>query len=497
MNNDNITANLHEKQSLFDATRWGLPKTAIDDLANRLQRIWSRFKACFTTKTRDTSQYALVYMRGLLTMDTKRNYANISRRVIGIEDNGQNIQQFMSDSPWTAGIVFDQIQSEIELHPELNDGMLTLDESGDKRSGCQSAGTARQHIGRLGKVDMGQVGVALGYYHNGIWTMVDAQLYLPEEWFDKAHEKLRKRWHIPAERSFASKADLGYQMIQHAKANKMQFEVVGCDTIYGRDSEFRRALNTENILYMADIPNNIHVYLTRPELGVPPNTPGKRGRPCSRIQVINGSQPIQVSSLAREMTLTPITIRHTERGRLVYECSACRVWTISQSFVVAEEWLLVRRETDGDFSFSLSNAPNDVSLERLAYWRCERYFAERVFQDAKTEGGWDELIARKYRAWEHHTALDALTLWFIAETKLDWSHQYPRDPMLLEELEVSQLPALSMSNVREMLKAVLPLKQLSSEEATKLVVSHLVNRSCSISCRLKIQRRMSHQSHEP
>jgi SRSO17 transposase len=496
MNNDNITVKCHEKQSFFDPTRWGLTKSAIDNLADRLQHFWLRFKTCFTTKTRDTSQYAFVYMRGLLTMDTKRNYANIARRVIDHQDDGQNIQQFMSDSPWSASQVFDQIQSEIKLHTQLNGGMLTLDESGDKRSGSQSAGTARQHIGRLGKVDMGQVGVALGYYQGGIWSMVASQLYLPEVWFDKNHEKLRKRWHIPAERTFDSKADLGIRMIRHAKANGLQFEVVGCDTIYGRDSEFRRALDTENIAYMADIPSNIHVYLTNPVLGIPPNT-GKQGRPCSRMQVINGSQPVEVSSLAKEMTLTPVTIRHTERGMLVYECSVCRVWTISQSFVVAEEWLLVRREADGDFSFSLSNAPKDVSLAQLSYWRCERYFAERVFQDAKTEGGWDELVARKYRAWEHHTALDALTLWFIAETKLDWSYQYPRDPMLLKELGVSQLPALSMSNVREMLKAVLPLKQLSPEEATQLVVNHLVNRSNSTSCRLKAQDRMNHQSREP
>jgi len=39
---------------------------------------------------------------------------------------------------------------------------------------------------------------------------------------------------------------------------------------------------------------------------------------------------------------------------------------------------------------------------------------ERTFQDAKSEAGWDELVARKYRAWMHHTALDALALWVVA-----------------------------------------------------------------------------------
>jgi len=164
---------------------------------------------------------------------------------------------------------------------------------------------------------------------------------------------------------------------------------------------------------------------------------------------------------------------------------------------VRQEWLFTRREDDGSHSFSLSNAPADTPLEQLALWRCQRYFAERIFQDAKpvvsgaepSEGGWDELVARKYRAWMHHTALDALALWFIAETKLDWSQQHPRDPELARQLELEVLPALSMANVREMLQAVMPLKQLSPEQATRLVVKHLVNRSRSTRSRLKAQRR--------
>lgn len=485
---DIISDGRDEKQCLFDAQRWGLPKSAIADLADRLRRIWCRFRGCFMTKTRDTSEYAFVYLRGLLTMDTNRNYANIARRVIDLEDDGQNLQQFMSDSPWPSRLVFDQVQAEITQRPELVGGMLTLDESGDKRSGSQSAGAARQMIGRLGKVDMGQVGVA--YYQSGIWSMVDAELFLPEVWFDKEHEKLSQRWHIPTERRSATKTQLGLEMIRRARANGLPFEIVGCDNLYGRDAQFRADLAAEDTIYMADIPENIHVYTTKPILGVPANIPGKRGRPYSRVRVINNSQPIEVRTLGREMTLTPVAIRHTERGLLVYDCGARRVWTVtelSQKGAVREEWLLVRRETDGSLSFSLSDAPDDTSLSQLAFWRCERYFAERTFQDAKTEAGWDELVARKYRAWMHHTALDALALWFIGETKLDWSLQYPRDPELVYQLEVAVLPALSMANIREMLKAVLPLKQLSPEEATRLVIKHLVNRSRSTSSRLRAQ----------
>jgi len=33
----------------------------------------------------------------------------------------------------------------------------------------------------------------------------------------------------------------------------------------------------------------------------------------------------------------------------------------------------------------------------LAWLKCQRYFVERAIQDAKSEVGWDELQARKYR----------------------------------------------------------------------------------------------------
>jgi hypothetical protein len=55
----------------------------------------------------------------------------------------------------------------------------------------------------------------------------------------------------------------------------------------------------------------------------------------------------------------------------------------------------------------------------LNSWRCGVLCAtraERTFQDAKSEAGWDELVALLYRAWIHHTALDALALWFVAHT---------------------------------------------------------------------------------
>ena len=476
-----------ERREIDHPQRWGLPSSGMEKLGEGLRRIWERFRPCFKTQTRDGSEYAWCYLRGLLTMDTKRNYANIARRVIDPTDDGQNLQQFMSDSPWSGAKVFKQIQTEIKERRELQEGMLTLDESGNERAGEKSAGAARQYLGRLGQVEMGQVGVALGYYAADVWTMVDGELYLPESWFEEDLAKLRRQLHIPDKKSFLTKQQLGLKLISRAQSNGLPFSVVSCDCLYGRDSQFRADVDNLGVTYMADIPIDTRVYLSPPVVGISEKRLKNRGRPPSRRKVLSSEEPIEVRNLSSlsELEWHNIKIRHTERGELCYRCAALRVWTLTRRAQVREEWLFIREEHDGTFTFSLSNAPTTTSIEQLALWRSLRYFAERTFQDAKSEAGWDELVARKYRAWIHHTALDALALWFVAQTKLDWRAAYPRDPALIEQLEVIVLPALSMANLRELLKAVLPLKQLSPSEATRLVVQHLVNRSRSTRSRLK------------
>jgi len=369
-----------DEGELFDHERWGLPAEAVHDLADRLRRTWERFRPRFKTKTGDTSENAWVYLRGKLTMETKRNFANIARRAVGIDNDGQSLQQFMSDSPWPAEGVFEQIQAEVKAREELAGGMLTLDESGKKCAGHQKAGAGRQWLGREGKVDLGQVSVAEGYSKDGHWTMVDADLFLPEDWFDEAHAKRRKRGHIPPERTFETKPELGLELIKRAQANGLPFEVVGCDSLYGRNRQFRADLDAENIISMADIPADTQVYLEQPEVGVPETPPGKQGPPFTQLRVLTDVQPVEVRSLVDhpDFAWHPVAVRHAERGVLTYPCTARRVWTLTPDMAVREEWVFIRREPDDTFSFSLSNAPADTPLARLALWRCQRYFAEIV-----------------------------------------------------------------------------------------------------------------------
>lgn len=475
---------------VYDPDRWGLPAEAVADVAERLREVWSRFRPCFLTRTRDPSEYAWVYLRGVLTMDTERNFANIARRIIDPADDGQNLQQFMADSPWAGRAVVRQVQAEITATSELQTGgVLILDESATEKASNHSVGAGRQHNGRLGKVEMSHVGTFLALANGSVWTWVDGELFLPESWFAPERAPARRRVGIPADRQFATKVALGWAMIQRAQVHGLPFEALVCDELYGRAGWFRRQLDEAGIVYMADVPEDTPVYLTPPAFGVPAPPP-RQGRRPIHARVLDATPPVEVRHLPSrpDTTFQPVHVRSTERGTLTDPFAWRRVWTVRDGALV-EEWLIIRHEESQRYRYALSNAPVDTPPARLAWLKCMRHFVERAHQDAKSEAGWDELQAQKYRAWEHHLALTILATWFVAQTKLDWARTAARDPALACQLEVEVLPALSMANVRQLLQAVLPLPHLSSEQATRLVITHLVNRSRSTSSRLKAQHR--------
>src|SRR5262252_7806793 len=409
--------------ALHAPQRWGLSAEAVARLGDRLSQFWLRFRGGFTTCTRDTSEHAYDYLRAQLTMDTERNFANMDRTLNG--GDGQALQHFMSNSPWSGQVVFSQIQAELKAIPALAHGStLILDESADEKAGTHNAGASRQYNGRMGKVDGCRVDTCLTYANAtvGLWAMVDGELFLPQEWFGPDFAQKRQELGIPEERTFETKLALGLKMVKRAQVNRLPFELLACDALDGRDSQFRADLDMEGVWYAAQVPADTPVYLSEPQVGVPQKR-SKRGRPRMRLRVLSPPPPQEVRTMAGSPS-TPWQHRHvrqTERGRLEADFAIRQVWTVAEGKRPRAEWLVIRRDAEGDCAYTLLNAPTDTPAPYLMAGSCQRYFTERTFEDAKTEIGWDEFQAQKYRAWKHHVALTGLALWFVAQTKLEWA----------------------------------------------------------------------------
>lgn len=191
-------------------------------------------------------------MSALLRSETERNFANIGRMTMNC---GQQIHHFMSNSPWSAQSVLQQVREEIAQIEEFHaDGMLLLDESADEKASDKTVGSGKQHNGRLGKIETSQVGTFLAFVNQDLWTWIDGELFLPEGWFSPQKAALRKQLGVPPQREFKTKIELGWQMIERAKAEGVPFAAVGCDTLYGRSIWLRRQMDAQAIVYMADVP---------------------------------------------------------------------------------------------------------------------------------------------------------------------------------------------------------------------------------------------------
>ena len=134
----------------------------------------------------------------------------------------------------------------------------------------------------------------------------------------------------------------------------------------------------------------------------------------------------------------------------------------------ARHWsLIVRREVDSreTIKYSLSNAPEDTSAERLAFMQGQRYFVERAFQDAKGTAGMDHYQVRSWQSWHHHMALVMMSMLFMLQTRLK---------------EKESTPLLSCPDVATLLAKFLPRRDTDIEEVFRQMEVRHKQRQASI-----------------
>jgi SRSO17 transposase len=334
---------------------------------------------------------------------------------------------------------------------------LILDESGIPKQGQMSVGVARQYCGRLGKVDNCQVGVYLGYANPHHTSLIDYRMYLPEAWIVDSDR--RQKCGVPKDIVFQTKAQLGLEMIRGFKASGLPFSWVCMDCHYGEQPWLLKTLTDEGICYMADIPCDTRIFLSCPQTEIPKRN-GERGRFPTHEQLVEGEPPpVDVRAFAKTMKesdWTRLTVRETERGWLIADFAAFRVWHSVDNLPFQEVWLVLRRPVGGNgtIRFAFSNAPFKTPLTRLAMMQCRRYWVERALEDAKGEAGLDQYQVRGWTGWHHHMTLTLLAMLFLLQLTIHF-----RD----------KAPFLTLQDAREILETFLPRKSYSQQEFIELL----------------------------
>lgn len=392
---------------------------------------------------------AKLYLRGLIQADRK-NMERMAEVVDGADH--QQLHHFTANSPWKARPVYDQVAREADsILGGQDDSGLIMDETGVVKKGKASVGVARQYIGRIGKVDNGQIAVCAVLSCGFRYTLIDNRLYLPKEWTDDP-ERCKKA-KIPEENmEFKTKAQHALEMIIHARFNGIRFKWVGMDAGYGKEPWLLRALDAKGEVFVADVQKNQRIYLADPEPRIPEKTSG-RGRGPTRLQA--QTAPIQVEAWAEQQpkdAWLPVTLRDSTRGKLEVEVLHKRVWLWDGEEENAHLWhLIVRRELNSPdtIKYSLSNAPEDTSYERLAYMQGARFWVERCLQDSKGNCGMADYQGRGWSGWHKHIAMVMIAMLFMLNERI---------------LQEDSMPLLSCRDITELLKNYLPRKAYTENE---------------------------------
>lgn len=155
----------------------------------------------------------------------------------------QQLQFFLSESTWEAEAVntrrLELLASDPATAPHEN-GVLVIDDTGDRKDGTKTAHVARQYLGSIGKVDNGIVAVSSLWADERVYYPLHVQPYTPAERLPLAKKD-------PA---FRTKPQIAVELVDAALSAGFTFRAVVSDCVYGENITFEAALAAAGLPYV-------------------------------------------------------------------------------------------------------------------------------------------------------------------------------------------------------------------------------------------------------
>ncbi len=384
-------------------------------ILKRLKQFIEPFAA--KLKRPEPKEHTEIYIAGLLSDLKRKNTESIAYRH---DQDRQNLQRFIGSAPWDHQPLQEELAHQIGLELGEDDGVIVFDPSGHKKWGNDSVGVQRQWLGRLGKVDNGQVGIYMGYASREDHALVDERLYLSKKW---AKDKIRrKKCGVPKEIRYQTRHEQALDMLK-ANDKYLPHQWIAGDDEMGRSSGFRRDLRALDEQYLLDVPSNTNIR----DMEVEPPVYSGHGRvPKRPFQRVDAWR----DSLGQE-AWTRINIRDGEKGPLVLEIVKRRVLarTERSSRDVIEELLVITRSLDENgkmkYDYHLSNAHPDIPLKELARVVKAEHRIEDCIKRSKSEAGLSDYEVRTWAGWYHHQTLSLIATWFLIKETRRGKKIYP------------------------------------------------------------------------
>ena len=385
-----------------------------------LTRFLHQFDDCFGRVT--TRRYLDLYVEGQLSNLPRKSIEPIAD---ASGEPPRNLQQFLSLFRWDQAAVRDRLQQYVARRHTHRHSVGVIDETSFAKKGDKTACVQRQHCGAVGKIENCVVSVHLGYATPDFYTLLDGQLFLPEETWHEDRQRCEQAG-IPEDVVYRPKWQIALEQYRRAIANGVRFAWLTFDEYYGRSGHFLRELDHMGQNYVAEVPVNFMAWTRRPDVLYRQHDRGKRSgrkKRYPRLKVKNNPRVevrniLSYSPVMRARKWQDYYVKDGSKGPMVWQVKHITVYLADEHGLPSRPYhLIVARNAlnHNEVKYFISNAPPGTSTEMLLRVAFTRWTIERAFEDSKTELGMDHFEVRKFCSIQRHLILSCLSHVFLSE----------------------------------------------------------------------------------
>ena len=395
----------------------------IQKIRPSLTRYLAEFNGCFVKSA--SQRHMQTYVTGQLS-GLERKSVEPMADAAGVPP--RTLQEFLSLFRWDEEAMRDRLQRRVarrHVHPH---SVGIIDETSFAKKGSKTAGVQRQFCGSVGKTENCVISVHLGYATPDFHTLLDGEMYLPEETWHEDRERCRQAG-IPDDVVYRSKWRMALEQLHRAYTNGVRFTWLTFDEGYGGKPPFLRALDEVGQNYVGEVPVSFRVWTKQPEMMYREHASRQRmGRPhkfpCLKVQTnptVEVRNILTYSPVMRRQPWEQYRIKDGTKGPIVWEAKRILVWLRDADGLPtrAHHLVVARNVLDHDeIKYFISNAPEETSVEMLLLVAFSRWRVERMFQDSKGELGMDHFEVRRYISIKRHLIVSCVSHLFLAEFQL-------------------------------------------------------------------------------
>ena len=183
------------------------------------------------------------YVRALMSDLPRKNCWSIAEHA-GDATPGR-MQHLLERAKWDTMGAMAAVRGFVCERLDDGDAVAILDESGQEKKGTATIGVKRQYVGCAGRVSNAINVVYCSFATKAGHALVGARLYLPAE--QATDEGRRKQARVPEDLVFATKPELGRQILAELHAEGRLPAWVTGDEVYGRDPGLRTWLEKPQV----------------------------------------------------------------------------------------------------------------------------------------------------------------------------------------------------------------------------------------------------------